>query len=590
MEPILGIDLGTTNSVVAVLENGEPRVIANPETGERILPSVVGVDGEGAILVGTPALNQAALYPERTIRSVKRQMGREVELSFGKERLSPPEVSAIILRTLASWAASDLGRPVTKAVITVPAFFNDSQREATRQAGQLAGLDVVRIINEPTAASLVYEPATEQQQRILVYDLGGGTFDVSIVSLESGVVEVLSSHGDTQLGGDDFDQLVRGELADRIEADGAFDLRSDAAAAARLLRAAEEAKKRLSFDTFTAVREEFLKSGDRDVHLDTELERSDLEALIRPSLERTIQCVDQALDDAGLHAGQLDRVILVGGSTRTPLVSQLLAERLAQQPSAEIDPDVCVALGAAVQGGLIAGQRVDRVLVDITPHTLGIRVLNPDDPSRRTTVFAPIIPRRTPLPATRAETFQTSYDGQEAVEVEVFQGEHRQVERNQRIGALVLENLSPQAPEGSPISVQFALNLSGMVEVRAVDRTTGQQATARLQRTDDEATGAEVIAQQQASRERIGSLMGESIHEPVEIPAEEEQIESPMLRRLHELNESAERVRGSAGSADVQEMDSLLTKLRVAIDQGREAEFADVSAQLDDLLFYLEEA
>ncbi|WP_164103509.1 Hsp70 family protein [Candidatus Laterigemmans baculatus] len=621
MEPILGIDLGTTNSVVAVLENGKPRVIANPENGERILPSVVGIDPAGELLVGTAALNQAVLYPERTIRSIKRQMGREIEVPLGESRLSPPEVSAIILRTLARWAEADLGRPVTKAVITVPAFFNDSQREATRQAGRLAGLDVVRIVNEPTAASLVYEPNCEQQQRILVYDLGGGTFDVSIVSLEGGVVEVLASHGDTHLGGDDFDQLLRSELVDRLEGSesgrGAapLDLRGDVATAARLLRAAEEAKKRLSFETFTAVREEFLKSGDRDLHLETELERSDFEELIEPSLERTIQCVDRALEDARMHAGQLDRVILVGGSTRIPAVSQLLAARLEQQPSAEIDPDLCVALGAAVQGGLIAGEQVGRVLVDITPHTLGIRVLDSHDPMRSTTIFAPIIPRRTPLPAIRSETFQTAYDGQEAVEVEVFQGESREVERNQRIGSLMLEDLSPHAPEGSPISVRFTVNLNGIVEVRAVDRVTGQQAAARLQRGTETAADSDPAAQHRASQERLGNLLGESLLAAAGVSATEGQAQSepselaqaanqadvnqqeggepderPAIGELRTLRAKVERVRGQASEADVQEMDLLLTKLREAADAEHEEEFKNLAAQLDDLLFYLDEA
>ncbi len=371
MEPIIGIDLGTTNSVVAVLQDGRPRVISEPGTGQKTLPSVVGLDSNGQLLVGTPARNQAILFPDRTIQSVKRHMGEDVSLHLGDQTYTPSEISALILRTLKGWAEADLGVEVRRAVITVPAFFNESQRAATRLAGELAGLEVLRIINEPTAAALVYEPSSEKPQRVLVYDLGGGTFDVSIVRLEHGVVEVMASHGDTHLGGDDFDVLLAEELIQKLDLRDGWDPKSSPVAWSRLVRAAEECKKRLSTVTYTQVREEFLRED--GTHLDCEIRRNDFEMKIDALIQKTIDCVDKALKDAQTTINELDLVLLVGGSTRSPIFGRILLERLGKVASAEIDPDLCVAMGAAVQAGLLSGERVDRVLVDITTQSLGSR-------------------------------------------------------------------------------------------------------------------------------------------------------------------------------------------------------------------------
>ncbi|HKI21413.1 MAG TPA: Hsp70 family protein, partial [Isosphaeraceae bacterium] len=373
-DTIIGIDLGTTNSEVAIIRDGRPVVLE--EDGDPILPSVVGLDPQGHLLVGKAARNQYVLAPERTVRSIKRKMGQEITVTLGDQKYSPQEISAIILRTLKQRAEKALGAPVSKAVITVPAFFNDGQRQATREAGELAGLEVVRIINEPTAAILTYDPHPSDMERLLVYDLGGGTFDVSVAQVESGVVEIQASHGDTQLGGDDFDQLLLDHICDTFARKHGTDLRESLASKARVLRAAEEAKKRLSFEALTTIEEEFIaeKNG-KPLNLVMEIERPEYEELIRPLLFKTLTCLDQALSDARVHANQIDKVVLVGGATRTPLVHQLLEERLGRPVHCEIEPDLAVAMGAAVQGGLIAGIDVGPILVDITPHTLGISAL-----------------------------------------------------------------------------------------------------------------------------------------------------------------------------------------------------------------------
>ena len=373
MDPILGIDLGTTNSVVSIIQDGKP-VPLRDERGQAILPSVVGLDSLGQLLVGQAARNQALVAPQRTVRSIKRKMGQDVMIRMGEKEYSPQEISAMILRTLAQRAEQVYGRPLKQAVITVPAFFKEHQRRATHEAGSLAGLEVVRIINEPTAAALVYEPHSSRNERLLVYDLGGGTFDVSLVQIESSVIEVLASHGDTQLGGDDFDQLLLDLVANKFADEHGLDLREIPTAKSRLLQAVEAAKMRLSTEAYTTIAEEFIaERNGQPLNLHMEIDRTDYETLIEPLLRKTLLCVDAALADAGMNAGQIDRVVLVGGSTRTPLVQRLLMEQLHHELHREIDPDLCVSLGAAVQGALVAGIEVGQVLVDITPHTLGIQ-------------------------------------------------------------------------------------------------------------------------------------------------------------------------------------------------------------------------
>jgi molecular chaperone DnaK len=435
---IIGIDLGTTNSEVAVIKDG--RAVVLEDNGEAILPSVVGLDSQGQLLVGTAARNQYVLAPERTIRSIKRKMGQEVTVELGGKAFSPQEISAIILRKLKDRAERALGHAVKKVVITVPAFFNDVQRQATREAGELAGLEVVRIINEPTAAVLTYDPHPTELERLLVYDLGGGTFDVSVAQVENGVVEIMASHGDTQLGGDDFDQLLFDFMCDSFKRKHGVDLRQTPGSKARMLRAAEEAKKRLSNEAVTTVEEEFIadKNG-RSLNLVMEIGRHEYEELIQPLLFKTLNCLDAALSDAMLQAHQIDKVVLVGGATRTPLIHELLEERLGRPVHSEIEPDLAVAMGAAVQGGLIAGIDVGPILVDITPHTLGISALGDLHGFRSPHAFSPIIPRNTPLPAFRTEIYSTVTDDQEAAEIRVFQGEDNDTRYNTLVGEFTLK-------------------------------------------------------------------------------------------------------------------------------------------------------
>src|SRR5262245_9295934 len=470
-ETIVGIDLGTTNSEIALLRDGQPHVFA--EDGDPILPSFVGLSEDGRLLVGKAARNQWVLAPERTVKSIKRKMGQDVKVRLGDHEYRPQEISAMILRALRDRASQQLGQTATKAVITVPAYFNDAQRQATREAGELAGLDVVRILNEPTAASLTYDPSQRDLKRMLVYDLGGGTFDVSVVQAQEGVVEVMASPADTQLGGDDFDDLLLKHICDKFQAEHGVDLGDNLASKARVLQAAEAAKRHLSYHPFARIEEEFVAEKDgKALHLNMELSRDEYEQMIQPLMDRTMDCVQRALTDSKLTASQIDKVVLVGGSTRTPLVSGLLEERLGQPAHQEVNPDLCVAMGASIQAGIIAGADVGAVLVDITPHTLGIRCLERAGGFENPFRFAAIIPRNTPLPASRSEAFSTVDDRQPAVDIDVYQGESDDIRYNHVTGKFTIAGLAP-VPAGNQIVVQLDLNLDGMLKVSARERATG---------------------------------------------------------------------------------------------------------------------
>ncbi len=591
MEPILGIDLGTTNSVVSVIKDGKPVVLCD-ELGQGILPSVVGLDGDGRLLVGQEARNQALVAPERTMKSIKRRMGEEVEVSMAGKGYSPQEISAMILRTLKDRAAKAMGRPCTKAVITVPAFLGENQREATRQAGEMAGLEVVRIINEPTAAALTYEPHSERNECLLVYDLGGGTFDVSIVQIEQGVVEVLASHGDTHLGGDDFDQLLLDHACDAFAKEHGVDLREIPTARSRMLQAVEEAKKRLSFEAYTTIAEEFIaeKAG-KPLHVDMVIDRRDYEALIDPLLKKTLTCVDAALDDAKLTAGQIDRVILVGGSTRTPLVHQLLAEQLHHELHSEIDPDQCVALGAAVQGGLIAGIDVGPVLVDITPHTLGIQVLGRLHGMLSGNVFSSIIERNTALPATRSEIYGTAHDGQAAVTINVYQGENKDVQFNQSVGGFRLEGLDDEAEEGNEILVRFQLDLDGILTVTVVERNTGLEKQLRI---DNAITRFRAKSQTEA-KTKLAAMFKDPNEETfvdrsITETSRASDVDQALLGEANELIAKARRLAQEASAEDAAEMRKLVGELQEAVTRGDAGRLQQVREQLDDLVFYLQDA
>lgn len=481
-ETIVGIDLGTTNSSVAVLVDGVPKVLTEGDDG--LVPSCVGLDETGEIVVGRRARNQVVVYPERTVLSVKRRMGTADRFRLGEKEYLPEDISAFILKDLMRRAREALGRNVDRAVITVPAYFTDAQRKATREAGRIAGIEVVRIINEPTAASLVHEFGSGQQARALVYDLGGGTFDVSVVVREKGVVEVLATAGDNRLGGDDFDRMIVDRLNSHLEKEySGNSFRDDRLVQARLLNAAEAAKKELSSAPFAIVEEDNVsRLGRKPVHLALELTRRDFESDIEQRLMGSLDEMARAMSDAGVAPKDLDRVLLVGGSTRIPLVAQLLRDRLGMTPHGEIDPDRCVALGAAIQAGVEAGADVGSVLVDVTPYTFGIRVIGRIDGALSDHKFVPIIPRNSKLPVKKSDLFTTMTADQEECEVEVFQGEDPDVRNNTRIGEVVFDGLNQYSnafDEG--IVCTFSLGVDGILDVHARERVTGKDISGRIE-------------------------------------------------------------------------------------------------------------
>ena len=467
MSKIIGIDLGTTNSCVAVMEAGEPVVIPNPE-GARTTPSVVGFSKTGERIVGQAAKRQAVTNPERTITSIKRKMGSDYKVTIDGKGYTPQEISAMILQKLKSDAEAYLGETVSQAVITVPAYFTDAQRQATKDAGKIAGLEVKRIINEPTAAALAYGVDKEDDQKIMVYDLGGGTFDVSIIEMGDGIQEVLATAGNNHLGGDDFDDRLINYLADQFKGETGIDLRSDKMAMQRLKEAAEKAKIDLSGMTQTNVNLPFITADSTGPkHLDCNITRAKFNELTADLVEATMGPVRQALSDAGLKASDLDKILLVGGSSRIPAVQEAVKNITGKEPFKGINPDECVAIGAAIQGGVLTGEVKGLVLLDVTPLSLGLETLGG--------VFTKIIDRNTTIPAKKSQVFSTAADGQTSVEIHVLQGEREMAKDNKTLGMFHLDGIMP-APRGVPqIEVTFDIDANGIVHVSAKDLGTGKE-------------------------------------------------------------------------------------------------------------------
>jgi len=576
-EEIVGIDLGTTNSEIALYRNGRSEILAD-EQGRKILPSVVGLTEAGELLVGEEAGNQWLLYPDRTVRSIKRRMGQAATVHMAGREYTPQEISAIILKRLKEIAEARLGHALRKAVITVPAYFSDTQRQATREAGEIAGLEVVRIINEPTAAALVYEAGQHEGKRILVYDLGGGTFDVSVVRIEEGVVEVISSHGNNHLGGDDFDQKIVAHILEHLKIREAVDVSAEPRAMARILRAAEAAKRHLSDHPFARIEEEYLTEVEgKPVHLSMELARSEYEAMIAPYIEETLQAIHTALRSADLTASQVEKILLVGGATRTPMIRRRLVEVFGHEPRGEVDADLCVALGAAIEGAAIAGAEVSAVLVDVTPYTFGTSALGEFEGEIYPYSYVPIIPRNTPIPVRKSEVFFTVADDQTQVDVRIYQGENADALQNIKIGEFRVEGLS-KAPAGNEVVLDLALDRDGILHVAAREKKTGLERRISI----DQAVTRYEAAELQQAKERIGSLFGETGAETaLEGDAGVDAVIAALL-------EKARAKLDVVGDEDRRELIDLMEAVRDTQAADDAAALDQARGQLADLLFYLE--
>ncbi|NJL41127.1 MAG: Hsp70 family protein [Leptolyngbyaceae cyanobacterium SM1_4_3] len=600
MTKTIGIDLGTTNSEVAIVENGQARVLPGDD-GDLMLPSCVGFSETGKLLVGREALRQYAAAPDRTVRSIKRWMGTDHKTTLrvgGTESdetrdFLPHEISAMILRTLKQRAETALGDTVTQAVITVPAYFTDAQRQATKMAGEIAGLEVLQIINEPTAAALTYDVRSEETERVLVYDLGGGTFDVSVVEITGEVTEVLASHGNNQLGGDDFDRRLQLHLAAKYRQTHGMDVPDDPATQARLLRAAEQIKVTLSSHAFAPVREAFLGSkGKTALHLETEIARSDFEDLIRPLLDETLEAIDRALGDADLQPDDLDRIILVGGSTRIPLVQQMVEDHLGQAPVDGVQPDLCVALGAALQAGVLAGEDVEAILVDVIPHSLGISAAVDTPMGIMPGYFSVIIPRNSVVPVSRSEVYSTVSDSQSAVEIEIFQGENQAAEENVPLGSYKVEGLPPKPAGAIEIEVHFDFDLNGILTVTTTEKGKGQQGTLVVNHAGIQRLSSHELKQARADLDALfeaDKFEADEFEadEPIDVSATETTEGISLNSELVALLEQAQKTLDTLEDEQSEELQDLLEQIEEAIANQETNAIPELQEELSDFLYYI---
>ena len=568
MAKTIGIDLGTTNSVVAVMEGGKPTVIANAE-GTRTTPSIVGFSKNGERLVGQLAKRQAILNPDKTIASIKRHMGEDYKKNIDGKDYTPQEISAMILRKLAEDASSYLGEKVTSAVITVPAYFNDAQRQATKDAGKIAGLDVLRIVNEPTAAALAYGVDKDKTEKVLVFDLGGGTFDVSILEIGDGVHEVLSTSGDTHLGGDDFDEKIMNWICEEFKKQEGIDLSNDKQAMQRIKESAEKAKCELSSVFETNINLPFITAdANGPKHLDLTLSRAKFEDLSHDLLERCKKPVEQAISDAGLSKSDINEVVLVGGSTRIPAVQQLVKDYTGKEPNQSVNPDEVVAVGAAIQAGVLAGEVKDIVLLDVTPLTLGIETLGG--------VMTPLVPRNTTIPVSKSQVFSTAENNQTAVDINVLQGERPMSTDNKSLGMFRLEGIAP-AMRGIPqIEVTFDIDANGIVNVSAKDKATNKEQKITITNSSN------------LSESDIDKMVKEAEANAAEDKKKKEEAE--IRNNANSLIGSADRIvkdfEGKIAEDDKKKLDEQKEALQKAIDENKSAdELKKLSEDLQQTIF-----
>ena len=568
MAKTIGIDLGTTNSVVAVMEGGKPTVIANAE-GSRTTPSIVAFSKSGERLVGQLAKRQAIVNPDRTIASIKRHMGDNYKVNIDGKDYTPQEISSMILRKLADDASKYLGEKVTSAVITVPAYFNDAQRQATKDAGKIAGLDVLRIVNEPTAAALAYGLEKEKSEKVLVFDLGGGTFDVSVLEIGDGVHEVLSTSGDTHLGGDDFDQKVMDWICEEFKKQEGIDLKGDKQAMQRVKEAAEKAKCELSSVFETNINLPFITAdANGPKHLDLNLTRAKFEDLCFDLLERCKKPVEQALQDAGISKNEINEVVLVGGSSRIPAVQKLVKDYTGKEPNQSVNPDEVVAVGAAIQAGVLAGEVKDIVLLDVTPLTLGIETLGG--------VMTPLVPRNTTIPVSKSQVFSTAENNQTAVDIQVLQGERPMARDNKSLGMFRLEGIAP-AMRGIPqIEVTFDIDANGIVNVSAKDKATNKEQKITITNSSN------------LSEQDVDKMVKEAEANAAEDKKKKEEAE--VKNNAASLIGSADRVmkdfEGKIDEADKTKLEEQKTALQKAIDENEATdELKKLSEELQQTMF-----